>query len=169
MGLGAIFVTAFLVGLSGAMMPGPLLTVTIGETTRQGFRAGPLIVFGHGLLEAVLVLGLAAGLMAFLADTGVARVIALFGGCFLVYLGINMIRDTLAGRVSLELRGSDSPAETGTGQIEQADKPKRADVTLLPLVLAGILTSLSNPYWTLWWATIGLGYITLSLQNGYWG
>jgi threonine/homoserine/homoserine lactone efflux protein len=36
-------------------------------------------------------------------------------------------------------------------------------------VLAGILFSFSNPYWMLWWATIGLGYITLSMQRGFLG
>ncbi|HHU86032.1 MAG TPA: LysE family transporter, partial [Peptococcaceae bacterium] len=29
--------------------------------------------------------------------------------------------------------------------------------------------SVSNPYWTLWWATIGLGYITMSLKSGFSG
>ena len=34
------------------------------------------------------------------------------------------------------------------------------------LVLAGILLSLANPYWFIWWATIGIGYILFSFQYG---
>ena len=43
--------TSFIVALSGALMPGPLLTVTVGEAARRGFWAGPLIIVGHALLE----------------------------------------------------------------------------------------------------------------------
>ena len=43
--------TSFIVALSGALMPGPLLTVTVGEAARRGFWAGPLIMVGHALLE----------------------------------------------------------------------------------------------------------------------
>ena len=31
---------------------------------------------------------------------------------------------------------------------------------------AGILTSLANPYWTIWWATIGLGYMLIARRAG---
>ena len=41
-----IFITSFLVGLSGALMPGPVLAVTISHATRRGFIVGPLIVLG---------------------------------------------------------------------------------------------------------------------------
>jgi threonine/homoserine/homoserine lactone efflux protein len=34
------------------------------------------------------------------------------------------------------------------------------------LILAGILFSLANPYWLIWWASIGLGYIVYSVQFG---
>jgi len=36
-------------------------------------------------------------------------------------------------------------------------------------VLNGIVASISNPYWTIWWATIGLGYLVLSRELGYLG
>lgn len=36
-------------------------------------------------------------------------------------------------------------------------------------VAAGILVSLSNPYWSMWWATVGLLYITQALQSGKMG
>ena len=32
-------------------------------------------------------------------------------------------------------------------------------------ITAGVLTSLSNPYWTLWWATIGLNLAVESSQD----
>jgi threonine/homoserine/homoserine lactone efflux protein len=43
-----------------------------------------------------------------------------------------------------------------------------ADLASNP-VFAGFLLSISNPYWTIWWATIGVGYIALSLPFGKWG
>ncbi|HRT27943.1 MAG TPA: LysE family transporter, partial [Syntrophales bacterium] len=61
--LAGIALSSFMIALSGAVMPGPVLTVTISESLRRGFLAGPLIILGHGLLEiallAVFVLGFA--------------------------------------------------------------------------------------------------------------
>ena len=50
-----IFGGSFLVALTGAMMPGPVLTVTISESSRRGAWAGPLLMIGHALLELALI------------------------------------------------------------------------------------------------------------------
>lgn len=149
MNITALFVTAFLVGLSGAMMPGPLLTVTIAESARRGFKAGPLIVLGHALLELALIIALLAGLSFYLKKPVVTYIISLVGGAFLIFIGLNMIRDVLKGRVTLENNKNDSAQ----------------GVNMHP-VMAGILVSLSNPFWSVWWATIGLTYLTMALKSG---
>ena len=150
MDLIALFITAFLVGLSGAMMPGPLLTVTIAESARRGFKAGPLIVLGHAILELALIIALLAGLSFYLKKPLVTTVISIVGGAFLLFMGLNMIKDVLQGRITLE--GSENNAAKG--------------VNMHP-VMAGILVSVSNPFWIVWWATIILCGLFLIGLGGY--
>lgn len=152
MDITALFITAFLVGLSGAMMPGPLLTVTIAESARRGFKAGPLIVLGHAILELALIIALLAGLSLYLQKPVVTTVISVVGGAFLLFMGFNMIKDVLQGRVSLESN------ENNAGK----------SINMHP-VMAGILVSVSNPFWSVWWATIGLTYLTIALKSGVMG
>lgn len=147
----ALFTTAFVVGLSGAMMPGPLLTATMASSAQRGFWAGPQIVFGHALLELALILALLAGASRILVQPRVTDVIAVTGGGFLLYLGGSMLRDAVTGRAQMD-------------SVQQA--PSSLTPTLLHPVWAGILISLGNPYWSVWWATVGLSYLTLSLKSG---
>ncbi len=148
-------------------MPGPLLTVTIGESARRGFWAGPLIVAGHAVLELALILALVGGLSVLLTMTVVSQVIAVLGGAFLLYMGAGMARDAAAGRVSLEMAGNGGQGCNHSESREESNGFRTPAVQRrMHPVLAGILVSVSNPYWTLWWATVGLGYITLSLQKG---
>jgi threonine/homoserine/homoserine lactone efflux protein len=142
-----IFLSSFIIALSGALMPGPLLTVTIVESTRIGLRAGPLMILGHGILELILVVLLFYGLGSFLQQPGVLGLIGLFGGAILLWMAWGMIGGL--SRLSLDLS-----AKGGTQK-----NP----------VWAGMLVSLSNPYWIIWWASIGLGYILFSAQYGLWG
>jgi len=145
----ALFATAFIVGLSGAMLPGPFLTTAIALGMRRGFWTGPLMVLGHAILEISLIMALVAGLAAYLVRSEFTMVIALLGGAFLIYLGVSMVRDAWKNRISLaELQAS----STGTKSMNP--------------VLAGLTVSFANPLWHLWWATIGLSYISLAMQNG---
>ncbi|NLO21794.1 MAG: LysE family transporter [Syntrophomonadaceae bacterium] len=151
MTISALFITAFFIGLSGAMMPGPLLTVTIAESMKRGFIAGPLIMLGHAALEISLIIALVAGLSAFLSSAAVSNSIALLGGGFLLYLGFSMSKDAIKGHISL---AGMEEAQAGT------------EKNGLHPVLAGAVISLANPYWSIWWATVGLTYLSLSMESG---
>ena len=142
-----IFFSSFVIALSGALMPGPLLTATIGESAQRGFKVGPLLVLGHGILELVLLLALLFGLAPLLQRQDVFVVIATAGGAILLCMALGMFR-TLPG-LSLS-----SNTETAGGN---------------PLIISGALLSIANPYWILWWATIGFGYILYCQKFGVWG
>jgi len=140
----AIFASSFLIALSGALMPGPLLTVTVSESSRRGGVTGPLMILGHGILELGLVIALLLGLAPILKQDAVFISISLAGGGILIWMAVSMFR-------SLPNLYLDLDASPG--------KPRN-------LILSGIILSLVNPYWTIWWASIGLGYIMSSAKLG---
>lgn len=142
-----IFISSFVVALSGAMMPGPLLTAAISESSKRGFTAGPLIITGHAILELGLVIALLMGLGSFLQQQSVFIVTALAGAVILCWMAFGMFYSLSSLSLSLD-------ADSG-----QRNHP----------VVSGILMSAANPYWIIWWATIGLGYILYSWQFGVWG
>lgn len=128
-------------------MPGPVLTVTISESARRGAVAGPLMMLGHGILEFLLVLALISGLAPLFTRNEVFIASSLMGGAILFWMGCTMFRDLP------ELRLKTSATE---------ERPRN-------LVVAGILLSIANPYWIIWWATIGIGYIVYSIKFGILG
>ncbi len=144
-----IFVGAFVVGLSGAMAPGPVLTVTISETLKRGFKAGPLIVLGHAFLEIGLLLLIAAGLGPFFQHPVVTTVFLSAGGAVLLWMGGQMvITNKKTTENALNAKGTESPYGP---------------------VLAGIVLSLTNPFWIIWWVTVGMGFVMQSLEFGITG
>lgn len=88
----AVFGTSFLVGLSGALAPGPLLALDIRESTARGFWAGPYIATGHSLLELLVVVLLAVGLLRFIEGGVAFSVIAICGAIFPLWIGWGMVR-----------------------------------------------------------------------------
>ncbi|MCB2217191.1 LysE family transporter [Desulfofustis glycolicus] len=140
----SISLSSFVIALSGAMMPGPVMTVTVSESVRRGATVGPLMILGHGLLELLLVGALITGLAPLLSRDEVFIAISLVGGVILLWMAVSMFKGLPSLHLCLE------------------DQGKRSR----NLILAGILLSIANPYWLLWWATIGLGYIVYSMQFG---
>lgn len=151
-----VFVSSFIIALSGALMPGPLLAVTVRDTTRRGFVAAPLLVLGHGLLEAGLLALILLGLAEWVRGDAATTVIALAGGAMLFWMALGMAREVRTLRLDL---GAGASGGFAGGNEEERRGMVRP-------VLNGIVASISNPYWTIWWATIGLGYLVLSRELG---
>jgi threonine/homoserine/homoserine lactone efflux protein len=149
MSFAVIFFTAWMVGFSGAMAPGPISTLVVTQASRRGFWVGPLLTLGHAIAEATVVSGLALGLRELLATSRLTMAIALVGGPVLVWMGATTLRDALR-----------QPA-----LVPQVAAVDRRQSRWGP-VGAGIAASVSNPYWLVWWSTVGASYIVLSLQRG---
>ncbi len=145
-----IFVGSFVLGLSGAMMPGPMLVAVVGQSPRRGALTGPVAVLGHAVLESALVAAVILGLAEFLQNATVLAFFAVAGGAMLLWMGVGMLR----GAGKLSLFGDSADCQQGNGLVD------------VHPFWAGIVTSVSNPYWILWWATIGLGYMAIARKLG---
>lgn len=151
-GLLSLALSAFIVGFSGAMAPGPLTAMCVAESARRGFRAGPLLTLGHAIAEIAIVIALALGLSSFFQHDIVSGLVASVGGLVLVWMGIDLSRAAWQGRMRLK---------QDTGQA--------TPVAALSDVRTGIVVSVSNPYWVLWWATAGAAYVVAALAYGVLG
>lgn len=144
--LPAIFATSFLVALSGALVPGPMFTLTVAESARGGWSAGPMVVAGHGVLEIALLALVFMGLGGVISSPRSIIVLGIAGGITLTAMGL------------VTLIGANRPSPAGSGPGDGMGALRQA--------AAGALTSLSNPYWALWWATVGMGYLAVAGRFG---
>lgn len=135
--------SAVAISLSGVLAPGPVFTVAVAKGHRDGM-AGAWIGVGHGLVEFPLMAAIYFGFGTILSHLTVRTVIALLGGAVLIYMGQDMIR------------ARNRPVE---------------DAAAIPhdAVTSGLITSAANPYFLLWWATVGASLIERSLKFGLLG
>ncbi len=139
-----IFFAALTLGFSGAMMPGSLLTYTIKQSLSCGPRSGFIITLGHALLELVLLVLIFLGLNIILQSGAAQITIGILGGLMLVYMGFDMIIKSIKNKVSVQ---ADSGRSGGN------------------MLLSGALISAANPYFLIWWAVVGLGYVMKSYET----
>jgi threonine/homoserine/homoserine lactone efflux protein len=145
MNLAIIAFSSFMIALSGALVPGPLFTITVSESARRGASTGPFLILGHAILEILIIILILSGLSPLLKHETTRYIISLVGGSMLVLMGIMILKDLRSVRLDLS-----------------AEQRKKE----MNLVLTGIVGSLANPYWIIWWATIGLGYLVSSMKYG---
>jgi threonine/homoserine/homoserine lactone efflux protein len=127
-----VFLFAFFIGLTGALAPGPTLVATITASLRGGWATGPKVAAGHIAVE-VLVAGLIVFGLGRAAPSGThADLIAVIGGAALILFGLLTLRGVRGASLSL---------------------PEGGIVT--NPYLAGVLTSAANPYFWIWWFSVG--------------
>ncbi|MFO8014934.1 MAG: LysE family transporter [Phycisphaerae bacterium] len=121
---------SFVLALSGALVPGPMLSATLAGSHRRGFWFGPGVVLGHALAEIPVVVLLLLGISSFLENRWVLTAIGSVGAVALAWMGVGLLRRM--------------------GRDETAPEPGFVRLGSVP---TGLITSLVNPYWYLWWVT----------------
>ena len=124
-------ILGFIIGLTGALAPGPTLIATINASLKRGWLAGPWVTLGHMVVELLMVLFILAGLSILIGDY--TWIIAGVGGCALVIFGVLTLLESRHARIDIV---QDTSSTSGP-------------------FLAGVITSVSNPYFWLWWFTVG--------------
>lgn len=141
--LGLFLLSAAGISLSGVMLPGPLTAATIAKGYREQ-NAGIFIALGHAVIELPLMALIYFGFAHFFASPEAKKVIGLAGGLMLIVMGSVVLRNIKKA------------------QGEAADLPYNSLVT-------GIMMTGANPYFFLWWATIGIALIATAAEFGIWG
>ncbi|MEM1981466.1 MAG: LysE family transporter [Candidatus Hadarchaeales archaeon] len=122
----------FFVGLSGSLLPGPMLVYVVAKSSVEGAGVGPRVVVGHLLTEALFLSLFLAGLRVFLKPP-VHTSLGLLGGSLLLLLG-GMSAKRAAGKLGAE----------------------GVPLVSLPPLPGGVLfSSFLNPSVPLWWVTVG--------------
>ena len=132
---------AVVVSLSGVMAPGPVTAVTLVAGTRSR-HAGALIALGHGIVEFPLMLLIMAGMSTLFESDAVRIGVGLAGGFVLLLMGTQMLR---------ALGKAEDPGEKYAGK-----NP----------IWIGIVLSGGNPYFLIWWATVGLALTSQAWELG---
>lgn len=130
--------TVVLISTSGVLSPGPLFFANLIYGSKYGYKAGLKCSYGHTIVELPLILLLAFGVLSLEAFPAFKPTISIVGGITLIAFSII--------------------------QILFAIKKKQNTVqTRYSPLLIGIIFSALNPFFIIWWLTIGMKMITDAL------
>jgi len=132
-----------IISLSGVMAPGPVTATTIAIGSRNRF-AGTLVSIGHGIIELPLIILITLGMGKIFQYDSAKIVIGLAGGAMLLFMAVQMLRSIKKHENNIEQTKKDKP------------------------ILAGIVLTAGNPYFLVWWATVGLKLATDAKGLGIW-
>jgi len=138
-----IVLSVVVISFSGVVAPGPVFAVTVSKSYKSPW-AGTNVALGHAVVEIPLILLIYFGFAEFFENTIVQLVLSIVGGGMILWLGVGMFRI----RAEVVQGGKDLPYSA---------------------FAAGILTSLLNPFFFVWWATVGSMLVMKFFQFGTMG
>ncbi len=121
--------TVVLTSLSGVMMPGPMFAATLTKSYKSPW-AGVQISLGHAVIEVPLILLIYFGVAQFFQNNWVQLSLGIVGGGMIAWMGVGLFR----ARREITREGKDVPYNA---------------------FVAGILLSGLNPFFLVWWITVG--------------
>jgi threonine/homoserine/homoserine lactone efflux protein len=133
-------VETVVISLSGVMAPGPMTAATVGKAGESP-HAGAMLSLGHALIEFPLVFALWLGAGTVLVLTPVKIGLGALGGAVMIWMSWGMLRSFRDVRLE----------NTAT---------KHSSLH------AGIMLSAGNPYFLLWWVTVGGALIIRATEFG---
>ena len=137
----AIMVVA--ISASGVMSPGPLFSANIIYGLKEGKIAGLKIAVGHTIVEFPLIILLGTGIITSNIFPEFRVLIAVIGALGLFAFAGLQIKSIFQKNFQKNIKPSRGP------------------------ILAGVFLSALNPFFIIWWLTVGLKLITESIE--LWG
>ena len=138
-----VLMSVVVASLSGVMMPGPMFSITLTKSFRSPWT-GVQMSLGHAVIEVPLILLIYFGFANFFENSVVQLVLSLLGGAMIIWMGFGMFR----ARREVVSEGKDLPYNA---------------------FVAGIATTGLNPFFLLWWATLGSMLVMRFTQFGFGG
>jgi threonine/homoserine/homoserine lactone efflux protein len=143
-----------LISTSGVLSPGPLFFINLLYGSRYGSFVGLKIASGHAIIEFPLIIGLSYSLYTFSSidvSSSIFKVIGIIGGIFILIFSILQINIILRDKKSSTTNKSKGITDT--------------KLNIKNPILAGFLFTILNPFFIVWWFTIGSKMISDSLVN----
>jgi len=128
-------VLVIVISASGVMAPGPLFAANIAHGLKDGAKSGIKMAIGHTIVELPLVILLGIGVFSLELFPEFRTVISILGAITLFVFAAMQIKTIFRSKES-------------TTNLKQG-----------PLV-SGILLSALNPFFIIWWLTIGFKLIS---------
>ena len=129
-------IIVIIISASGVMSPGPLFAANITYGLKQGTKAGIKIAIGHSLVELPLVILLGIGILSLEIFPEFKTIISILGAITLFVFAFIQIKSTLKKNEKTETKLKQGP------------------------IITGVLLSALNPFFIIWWLTIGLKLIS---------